>query len=76
MLSVNQINAQVNILEMWKATYFENYPLKIEEKIQSPELPITRSANSNQLQEKGFSVVSMGTLKMMQSELRIKPLIT
>ena len=29
LLSVNQLNAQVKLLEMWKVTYVEGYPLKV-----------------------------------------------
>ena len=29
MLSVNQINAQVKLTEMWKANYVPNYPIKL-----------------------------------------------
>ena len=63
MLSVNQLNAQVKMLEMWKATHFENYPLKIETKSFNPEQAITRSTTSNLLKENGFSQVSMKTFK-------------
>ena len=36
MLSVNQINAQVKLTEMWKAHNVENYPLKLEKKLYDP----------------------------------------
>ena len=29
MLSVNQLNAQIKLVEIWKAANVENYPLKI-----------------------------------------------
>ena len=63
MLSVNQINAQVKILEMWKANNIENYQLKIEKRQLNPEQPKTRSFENDQLTENGFSSVSSRTFK-------------
>ena len=34
MLSVNQINAQIKLTEMWKASNMKNYPIKLEKKSQ------------------------------------------
>ena len=63
MLSVNQINAQVKILEIWKAHHVENYPLKIEKKHYNPNTAVTRAANNSLLNEKGFSQISSKTFK-------------
>ena len=63
MLSVNQLNAQVNVLEMWKATHYDNYPLKVVSKQINPEQVITRATTSNILKENGFSQISMKTFK-------------
>ena len=30
MISVNQINAQIKLTEMWKASNMKNYPIKLE----------------------------------------------
>ena len=43
MLSVNQINAQVKLTEMWKAQNVENYPIKGEVKTKIEENRTTRS---------------------------------
>ena len=32
MLSTNQINAQIKLLEIWKALKIDNYPLSVEKK--------------------------------------------
>ena len=32
MLSVNQLNAQIKLTEMWKAVKKENYPIKVYKK--------------------------------------------
>ena len=43
MLSVNQINAQVKLTEMWKANYVPNYPIKLEKKDLNSATNLTRS---------------------------------
>ena len=63
MLSVNQINAQVKLLEMWKAHNIEKYPLKIERKSYNPNSAVTRAAFNGVLIEKGFSSISSKTFQ-------------
>ena len=43
MLSVNQINAQVKLTEMWKASNLENYPTKLSKKEINDDNRLTRS---------------------------------
>ena len=43
MLSVNQINAQVKLTEMWKATNISNYPIKCDRKVPRNDDMHTRS---------------------------------
>ena len=43
MLSVNQINAQVKLTEMWKASNLESYPTKLLKKEISDDNRLTRS---------------------------------
>ena len=31
MVSVNQLNAQIKLLEMWKTVHIEEYPLKLQQ---------------------------------------------
>ena len=45
MLSVNQLNAQVKLLEVWKAMNVEDYPLKIKQQ----EVSKTDVSNSGRL---------------------------
>ena len=63
MLSVNQINAQVKLIEMWKAHNVENYPLKIEKKLYNLNLAVTRAASTGALIVQGFSHISSKTFK-------------
>ena len=43
-LSVNQLNAQIKLLEVWKALNFEDYPLKIEQQSVPQTGVITRAS--------------------------------
>ena len=51
MLSVNQINAQVKLTEMWKASNFQNYPLNIEKYQPVVNGRVTRGASHEKLVE-------------------------
>ena len=43
MLSANQINAQVKLTEMWKASNIMNYPVKLDKKDPNTDNMLTRS---------------------------------
>ena len=43
MLSVNQINAQVKLTEMWKASNVQDYPIKLVKKVPINDNMLTRS---------------------------------
>ena len=51
MLSVNQINAQVKILEVWKAMHDPNHPLKIEKIVHEPNSCRTRAVTNGNCSE-------------------------
>ena len=51
MLSVNQINAQIKLSEMWKPTHIPNYPVKTEQIIRSEDVVNTRAVSKGQLKE-------------------------
>ena len=53
LLSVNQINAQVKLTEMWKAINNDSNSLKISIKVKSSEAVTTRSDRNVVLMEKG-----------------------
>ena len=54
-LSVNQMNAQVKLLEIWKATRVEDYPLQVKHQ-SVPEVGThTRAATSGKIIEVGKS---------------------
>ena len=48
MLSVNQLNAKIKLLEIWKALNVENYPLEITTKVTNQNTMNTRAMTSNQ----------------------------
>ena len=43
MLSVNQLNAQMKLVEMWKAINVDDYPLKVEQQARNGERVSTRA---------------------------------
>ena len=60
LLSVNQLNDQSKLLEMWKAAYLQGKVqgnrLKITQTAKPAEAAVTRSSNSLFLKEQGFPV--------------------
>ena len=61
MLSVNQINAQAKIMEVWKATHDPDHPLKIERLVHDPKACVTRSVINGDLKEFGKSGLVQST---------------
>ena len=60
-LSVNQLNAQIKLVDMWKANNLINYPTKIH-KIDPNELrTTTRAVTSGRLKEVGLTVCAKNT---------------
>ena len=55
MLSVNQLNAQVKLAEIWKVLNVEDYPLKIEQQARSENRVSTRADSINRPFEIGKS---------------------
>ena len=48
MVSVNQLNAQVKLLEMWKSLNIEDYPLKLQQQEIREGMATTRAATKGQ----------------------------
>ena len=69
MLSINQINAQIKIQEIWKALNIVNYPLKVDRKSVNVEGISTRVCTSSRLIESGKSCISQKTC--MNDAIRI-----
>ena len=61
MMSVNQINAQIKIQEIWKALHIENYPLKLDRQSVSETGTSTKACTSGKLMESGRSVIAQKT---------------
>ena len=55
MLSVNQLNAQVKLAEIWKAINVEDYPLKVEQQARDVTRVSTRADSSGRPMEIGRS---------------------
>ena len=61
MLSVNQINAQIKITEVWKALQDANHPLKIEKVAHDLRSCTTRSVTNGVLKEFGKLTILQST---------------
>ena len=53
-LSVNQLNAQMKIVDMWKANNCEKYPTKLIKTVANEFRPTTRAVTNGKLQEIGI----------------------
>ena len=61
MLSVNQINAQLKLSEMWKAVNDEEHPFNLEKKDSGSDVRSMRSISNEMLPVKSFSELSKNT---------------
>ena len=61
MLSVNQINAQIKLTEVWKAVNDPNHPLKIEKLTHVNANCLTRAVKNEDLKEFGKSSIVQST---------------
>ena len=61
MTSVNQINAQIKLTEMWKASKIQNYPIKMDKHTASDESRATRATTRGDLLMKGSTFKSQST---------------
>ena len=57
MLSINQLNAQIKLMEIWKATNIEDYPLKLNKKVVEHDKKNTRACNQGRLIIPGFKPI-------------------
>ena len=55
LLSVNQLNAQIKLLEIWKSENIPNYPLKVSKQGVNVVGVATRADYANRLREVGKS---------------------
>ena len=61
MLSVNQMNAQIKLLEMWKSVNIINYPIKTSPVKRNDNFVNTRAVSNGVLQEKSITNHSQRT---------------
>jgi hypothetical protein len=69
MLSVNQINAQIKLGEMWKAAHLHSYPTKFRRQDKSQTYSSTRACSGGKLKEEGTNKLSLKTFKCDASRL-------
>ena len=60
-LSVNQLNAQMKLVDMWKANNCENYPTKLSKIEANESRTTTRAVTSGKLKEIGLSITAKNT---------------
>ena len=61
MLSINQINTQIKLTEMWKAIHNPNYPIETKRQYVSGNDVVTRSITSGKLLQTGKNNVILNT---------------
>ena len=61
MMSVNQINAQSKLSEMWKAVRDEDHPFNLEKRESGPDVRSMRSISNELLPVKSFTERSKNT---------------
>ena len=69
MLSVNQLNAQIKLGEMWKATHSPSHPTKFKKQEENQAYSGTRACSGGKLLEEGTRPVSLKTFKGDASRL-------
>ena len=62
-LSINQINAQIKIQEIWKAINIKDYPVTVQKHSVQDSMTSTRACTRGKLQESGKSVITQKTCK-------------
>ena len=58
-LSVNQTNAQIKLLEMWKATTIQDYPIEVKKTKYDENSTTTRACTNGKLIEPGKKPVTL-----------------
>ena len=58
---MNQLDAQIKLVEMWKVLNLEDYPLKIEQQSTSNQGVSTRAASRGKPREIGMSTLTQNT---------------
>ena len=61
LMSVNQINTQIKLLEIWKSLKLNNYPLQVEQQSPKTETISTRACTIGRLCEVGKSDILQKT---------------
>ena len=61
MLSVNQMNAQIKLLEIWKSVHIRDYPIKTMMVQRSENIVNTRAASNGVLMENQITTQSQRT---------------
>ena len=71
LLSVNQTNAQIKLLEMWKATTIQDYPIEVKKTKYDENSTTTRACTNGKLIEPGKKPITLKGFKVMQQDCGI-----
>ena len=69
-LSVNQLNAQMKLLDMWKANNLNTYPIKVNKVVCVGDRSTTRAVTNGSLQETGRTILAKNTFYKKKSNQR------
>ena len=61
MMSINQLNAQIKIMEIWKALNIDGYPLKLDKQTAISSKTSTRACTLGKIIEKGKCTLTQKT---------------
>ena len=61
MLSINQLNAQIKLTEIWKAVKDEDHPFKIQVQIPNPEERTSRGQAAGYIKSTALSNITKKT---------------
>ena len=73
MKSVNKINCQIKLLEIWKSQNFADHPIKLKKTERLHDTIITRACTNGRLIEDTKSNINNKTFKMMPFGFGIRP---
>ena len=76
LLSVNQIVAQINLTEFWKAKHTRNYPIRIEFRAANKNRKTARGAANGRAVETGTSHKAKSTFVEQSSTKRYEQRVT
>ena len=73
LLSINQTNAQIKLIEMWKATNIEDYPIEVKKQEYSDNTATTRACTAGRFIETGKKCITLKVSLVMPADCGTQP---